>query len=223
MTNWLTNDATGRTHLILAHGAGAPMDSAFMTAVAEAIARSGDGVSVHRFEFAYMAGRRTGGPKRPPPRVDRLRDEYVDAIDALSSRLSRDAGIFIGGKSMGGRVASLVADDLFVAGRIKGLVCLGYPFHPQGKPETLRTEHLERLTCPALIVQGERDPFGSSEEVPTYRLSPLIRLHWLHDGDHDFGPRGRSGITRAANIAEAASAVVSFCRLSARSHVDAQR
>ena len=97
----------------------------------------------------------------------------------------------IGGKSMGGRVASLVADELFGQGRIAGLVCLGYPFHPPNKPEQLRTAHLEALACPALIVQGERDPFGTRAEVEAFRLSSAIRLHWAGDGDHDLGPARR--------------------------------
>ena len=120
------------------------------------------------------------------------------------------APLLIGGKSMGGRVASLVADDLYAAGRIAGLVCLGYPFHPPGRPDQLRTAHLEHLACPALIVQGERDPFGSRAEVEAMRLSLAIRFHWAGDGDHDLGPRGGSGFTRKGNLAAAADAVAAF-------------
>ena len=118
----------------------------------------------------------------------------------------------IGGKSMGGRVASLLADELHAAGRIAGLVCLGYPFHPPNKPDQLRTAHLQRLACPALVVQGERDPFGSRAEVEAMRLSPTIRFHWVGDGDHDLGPRGGSGYTRAGNLAAAADAVAAFAK-----------
>jgi predicted alpha/beta-hydrolase family hydrolase len=120
--------------------------------------------------------------------------------------------VLIGGKSMGGRVASLVADELHAAGSIVGLVCLGYPFHPPNKPAQLRTAHLERLACPALIVQGERDPFGGRAEVEGYALSAAIRLHWASDGDHDLGPRGASGFTRKGNLAAAADAVAAFAR-----------
>ncbi len=95
---------------------------------------------------------------------------------------------------MGGRVASLVADELHAEKRIAGLVCLGYPFHPPKKPEQLRTAHLEHLACPALIVQGERDPFGGRGEVEAYRLSPAIAFHWVGDGDHDLGPPRRLGL-----------------------------
>ncbi len=97
-------------------------------------------------------------------------------------------------------------------GRIVGLACLGYPFHPPKKPEQLRTAHLTALACPALIVQGERDPFGGRAEVEGYGLSPAIRMHWASDGDHDLGPRGASGFTRKGNLAAAADAVVSWCQ-----------
>lgn len=168
--------------LLLAHGAGAPMDSAAMTAVSGALAAAG--FRVARFEFGYMAARRSGGGW-PPPRAEKLQPEYRDAIAALAP-----AGpLFIGGKSMGGRVASMVADDLHVAGGAAGLLCLGYPFHPTGKPETLRTGHLADLRCPALIVQGTRDPFGTREEVAGYALSDAIEILWLEDGDHDLKPR----------------------------------
>ena len=111
---------------------------------------------------------------------------------------------------MGGRVASLVADELYGEKEISGLVCLGYPFHPPGKPEALRTAHLEHLRTPALIVQGERDPFGSRAEVEALKLSPAIRFAWAGDGDHDLGPRGGSGFTRAGNLAAAADAIAAF-------------
>lgn len=111
---------------------------------------------------------------------------------------------------MGGRVASLLASEAHAKGAIAGLVCLGYPFHPPGKPDQLRTAHLENMTCPALIVQGERDPFGGRAEVETYRLSDAISLAWIGDGDHDLGPRGASGFTRKGNLAAAAGAIAAF-------------
>ena len=150
-----------------------------------------------------MAARREGGPRKPPPRAERLTDEYRAAVAAVP----HGAPLIIGGKSMGGRVASLVADDLFAAGRIAGLACLGYPFHPPNKPEQLRTAHLQALACPALIVQGERDPFGTRAEVEAFSLSSAIRWHWASDGDHDLGPRGASGFTRKGNLAAAADAM----------------
>jgi predicted alpha/beta-hydrolase family hydrolase len=177
-----TGPADAENTLLLAHGAGAPMDSAWMNAVAEKLA--GRGIRVVRFEFAYMAARRSG-QRKPPPRAEKILGEYHEAVEALGPTKR----LFIGGKSMGGRIASMVADELFKQGRIAGLVCLGYPFHPPGKPEQLRTAHLETLSAPALICQGTRDPFGTREEAAGYRLSPSIAIHWLEDGDHDFKPR----------------------------------
>ncbi len=182
------------------------MTSPFMEAMASALAAGG--LAVHRFEFAYMAARRTDGKRRPPPRAEALVDEYRQAVAEASSLVPAAGALLVGGKSLGGRVASLVADELFATRRIAGLVCLGYPFHPPGKPGALRTAHLEQLACPALIVQGERDPFGTRAEVEALCLSPAIGVAWAADGDHDLGPRGGSGYTRAGNIAAAAAAVV---------------
>ena len=91
-----------------------------------------------------------------------------------------------------------------------GLICVGYPFHPPGKPDKLRTEHLETLMTPALILQGERDPFGRREEVGGYALSKSIEVEFLPDGDHDLKPRKASGRTRAANWAEAVDRMAEF-------------
>ena len=182
------------------------MTSPFLAAIAAALTERG--IATLRFEFAYMAGRRAGGGKKPPPRAERLMDEYVAAARASP----KGAPLLIGGKSMGGRVASLVADRLFGEGRIAGLICLGYPFHPPNKPAQLRTAHLKDLTCPTLIIQGERDPFGSRGEVEGYALSAAIRLAWAPDGDHDLGPRGASGHTRRGNLATAADAIAAFAK-----------
>ncbi len=107
--------------------------------------------------------------------------------------------LVIGGKSMGGRMASMVADEIGVA----GLICFGYPFHPPGQPARLRTAHLTALRTPTLILQGTRDPFGTKDEVPGYGLSRSIRVEWLADGDHSFKPRARSGVTEEANLERA--------------------
>ena len=140
--------------------------------------------------------------------MDAYRAAVMEGFAGITGRRA------IGGKSMGGRVASLVADELHDAGDIYGLVCLGYPFHPPGTPEQLRTKHLEAMRCPALIIQGERDPFGSKAEVEGYKLAKPIAVTWMDDGDHDFGPRGASGFTRKGNLAAAADGVAAFlCRL----------
>lgn len=200
----LKSGPPGVPRLILAHGAGAPMTSPFMEEIANLLAARS--VATSRFEFGYMTARRATGKRRPPPKAESLTDEFRDILCAIDC----DRKVFIGGKSLGGRVASLIADEQFARGRIAGLVCLGYPFHPPGKPAQLRTSHLEKLQCPALIVQGERDPFGSREEVVQFPLSGSISLRWISDGDHDFGPRGGSGTTRKANLSDAADAVAAF-------------
>ncbi len=185
--------------LALAHGAGAPMDSPFMDRIAEGVAAAG--WRVVRFEFPYMAARRATGAKRPPDRAPVLLDAWRSVIAGLGADT-----LVIGGKSLGGRMASLVADEA----RVRGLVCLGYPFHPPGRPDRLRTAHLETLETPALILQGERDPFGRAEEVPCYSLSETISLAWLPDGDHSFKPRKASGHTEDGNLALAAGRICGF-------------
>lgn len=188
--------------ILLAHGAGAPMDSAAMNAVTKALVATG--LRIARFEFAYMASRRTDAGRKPPPRAEKAMGEYVAAVEALKAK----GPLIIGGKSMGGRVASMVCDDLLAKGKVAGLLCLGYPFHPVGKPEQLRTAHLVNLKTPALIVQGTRDPFGTREEVKTYKLSKQIEILWLEDGDHDLKPRKAvSGFSAADHLATMAKAV----------------
>ncbi|WP_425530887.1 alpha/beta family hydrolase [Mesorhizobium retamae] len=181
--------------ILLAHGAGAPMDSASMSAAAKALAEAG--FRVARFEFSYMASRRTEGSRKPPPRAETLNPEYVAAIAKLEAK----GPLVIGGKSMGGRIASMVADELFASGKIAGLLCLGYPFHPPAKPQQLRTKHLADLKTPTLIVQGTRDEFGTHQEVPSYTLSNAIEVFWLEDGDHDLKPRKSvSGFSAADHL-----------------------
>ena len=188
--------------LLLAHGSGAPMDSPAMDAAAAALAR--EGLRVARFEFSYMAARRTDGSRRPPPKAETLNPEFRAAVAALEA----SGKLVIGGKSMGGRVASMVADALHAEGRVAGLLCLGYPFHPPEKPAQLRTAHLMTLSVPALICQGTRDPFGTREEVPGYGLPERIRFLWLEDGDHDLKPRKSiSGFTAADHLATMAKTV----------------
>ena len=205
MTDFLFDGPEGaRVSVLLAHGAGAPMDSAAMTAVARALA--GEGLRVARFEFGYMAARRSGG-RRPPPRAESVMPEYRAAVAALGA----PGPLVIGGKSMGGRVASMVADGLAGEGKVAGLLCLGYPFHPPGRPEQLRTAHLATLATPALICQGTRDPFGTREEVAGYALSPAIEMLWLEDGDHDLRPRKAvSGLTAADHLATVAARVAAW-------------
>lgn len=191
-----------RGTITLAHGAGAPMDSAAMTGAATALTEAG--FRVARFEFGYMASRRTAGTRKPPPRADKLTGEYLAAVEALGAT----GPLVIGNKSMGGRVASILADELHAAGRIAGLLCLGYPFHPPEKPQPLRTAHLMSLKSLTLICQGTRDPFGTQDEVVGYDLSAAIELLWLEDGDHDLKPRNTvSGFSAADHLKTMAAAV----------------
>lgn len=186
--------------VVLAHGAGAPMDSPFLETIAQGLARRG--LRVARFEFPYMRARRAAGARRPPDREPVLREAWLEAIRLLGG----GAGLVIGGKSLGGRIASLVAD----AAGARGLVCLGYPFHPPDRPDRPRTAHLAALRTPTLIVQGERDEFGRREEIGAYLLSPSIRIEFLEDGDHSFAPRRRSGRTPEQNLARAVELVGRF-------------
>lgn len=183
----------------LAHGAGAPMDSPFMDFFARGIA--GCGCRVVRFEFPYMAARRADGSRRPPDRPDVLLDCWQRVIDRLGPQ-----HLVIGGKSLGGRMASMIAD----AAGVRGVVCLGYPFHPPGQAQKVRIAHLQVLRTPALIVQGARDPFGTPGEVESYKLAPSVTVHWLADGDHGFAPRRASGRTERQNREEALARVGRF-------------
>lgn len=196
---------TASVTLLLAHGAGAPMDSTAMNAIAKTLTKKE--LRIARFEFGYMASRRTDAGRKPPPRADKLTGEYLAAVDALEAR----GPVVIGGKSMGGRVASLVADELSANGRIAGLLCLGYPFHPVGKPDQLRTAHLAGLKTQTLIVQGTRDPFGTRAEVAGYALSKQIEILWLEDGDHDLKPRKAvSGFSAADHLTMLGQAVAAW-------------
>jgi uncharacterized protein len=187
--------------VMLAHGAGAPMDSPFLNHFSQSLGAAG--IRVVRFEFPYMHARREGS--RPPPdREPVLRAAWHEVISGQGG----GARVVIGGKSLGGRIASLVADEVGA----RGLVCLGYPFHPPGKPERLRVAHLASLRTPTLIVQGTRDALGKREEVAGYELSPAIRIVWIDDGDHSLKPRARSGRSEKQNLDEAAKAVVEFIR-----------
>jgi predicted alpha/beta-hydrolase family hydrolase len=194
--------------VVLAHGAGAPMKTPFLNTVARGLAA--DGFRVARFEFPYMRARRETGRdsvrglagRGAPDREPVLRNAWKEVVEELGG----GERLVIGGKSLGGRIASMVADEVGA----RGLVCLGYPFHPPGRPEKLRTRHLETLSTSALIVQGTRDPFGTPEDVAGYRLSPVIRVVWLEDGDHSWKPRASSGRTEAQNMAEALTAFREF-------------
>jgi predicted alpha/beta-hydrolase family hydrolase len=191
---------TAAKTFLFAHGAGGSMDSPFMQRIAEGVAASG--IRVIRFEFPYMQRRRETGKGGAPDPPRTLMQSFQDAIEQAGG----GSRLVIGGKSMGGRIASMVADDA----KVLGVVCLGYPFHPPGKPEKTRTKHLESLRTATLILQGTRDSFGLPEEITAYKLSPAIKIEWIEDGDHSFKPRARSGRTEADNVGAAIALVAEF-------------
>ena len=188
--------------IVLAPGAGAGMDSVFMEQVARAL--TAESFRVVRFDFPYMQEARKTGRRTRPDFPPVLEQTWLKVIE----QLAEPSRLVIGGKSMGGRIASMVADR---AG-VKGLVCLGYPFHPAGRPQILRVAHLKELKTPALVLQGERDALGSRTEIAGYDLSSAIRLVFLADGDHSFKPRKASGRTYEENLGQAVREIATFCR-----------
>ena len=164
--------------LVLAHGAGAGQLSSFMVEAAEGFVSRG--ISTATFDFPYMAARRSI-PDRPPI----LEQAWRDAIEAARQRFG-SLPLFIGGKSMGGRISTQVAAQKNV-GLLSGVLLLGYPLHPPGKPEQRRDSHLPDISEPMLFVQGAKDTFGRGEEIRA--LLPRLQhaaLHEIPQGDHSF-------------------------------------
>jgi len=190
MSNVLIDGELGQPLFIFAHGAGADMEHDFMAQVAKGLAAKG--ICVVRFNFPYMVKRAEDGKRRPPDRAPKL----LEAYEAIIAEHAQDKPIVIGGKSMGGRMASLLSEHQHVA----GVACLGFPFHPPGKPEKFKGEHLAEMAKPCLILQGERDTFGKQEEFAKFTLSDNVTTYFLPDGDHSFKPRKRSGFTEQGNI-----------------------
>jgi hypothetical protein len=188
--------------VLLAHGAGADMNAATLTTVADALAAAK--IPSLRFNFPYKAaGRRA--PDRPPVLEAALRE----AVSELAGRAKvPPERVVLGGRSMGGRIGSIVAAD---DGAL-GLVLLGYPLHPPGRPAQLRIEHFPRLRMPALFVSGTRDAFGSPEELrrETKKVKGRVSFHWVESGDHGFKPLKSSGLSVDAVLADVAAAVVDF-------------
>ena len=178
-----SRDAPARATFVLAHGAGAGQQSAFIAGFAQGLADRG--VDVLTFNFLYTEQRR-----RVPDRTDKLDACYRAAVGAARRHVGR-SDVFIGGKSMGGRIATHLAagDDADDLG-IRGVVALGYPLHPPGKPQQLRAAHLSRIRVPILIVQGERDPFGTPAELQPVvdAIAGDVTLHVVENGDHSLAP-----------------------------------
>ena len=186
--------------IALAHGAGAPMDSDFMAEFAQGLADRD--LRCVRFEFPYMQKRRQDGKKRPPDREPVLLEYFSGVIDRVRAELGSTSLILVGGKSMGGRMASILAscrDD------IDGVICFGYPFHPPGKLDRWRTAHFRDLNCPMLVLQGTRDPFGKPDELEDHQQElEAIDLRWLEGGNHDFQTLKSQPQTQSELIAQAA-------------------
>ncbi|MCA0935746.1 dienelactone hydrolase family protein [Vibrio alginolyticus] len=201
MSQWIVEGPESGPLFIFAHGAGAGMEHDFMSAVANGLVEQG--IRVVRFNFPYMVKRAEDGKKRPPDRAPKLLEAYEEVITHFTNQ-----PVVIGGKSMGGRMSSLLAENELVA----GMACLGYPFHPPGKPEKYKGEHLATIEKPTLILQGERDTFGKKEEVEHFALSEQVRVIFVPDGDHSFKPRKSSGYTEAENIELAVRLLADFIK-----------
>ncbi|MDU0354878.1 alpha/beta family hydrolase [Paraglaciecola aquimarina] len=194
---------------VFAHGAGAGQDSEFMQYMAQRL--SAHNINVLRFNFAYMQLATELGKRRPPDRANKLLAHFQQVLAELDTHLP----VFIGGKSMGGRMASMLLEQ----SQARGCICMGYPFHPPGKPEKLRTEHLVTISKPVLILQGERDTFGTRQEVSQYTLSEHVSVSTLADGDHSFKPRKASGYTLEQNLQSAVKQSVKFIQLGATTKI----
>lgn len=184
-----------KARLLLAHGAGAAAGSGFMQQLAQQLVLLN--IEVWRFNFAYMQRFIDTGKRSLPDKIPLLMQQFSQHVDNCPT----DLPLFIGGKSMGGRVASLLSGH----GKVQGIFAFGYPFHPP-KKQSWRTEHFAQLACPLFTAQGERDAFGSKAELAAMQW-PKVTMHWLADGDHDFKPRVKSGLTQQQLISDAAQ----FC------------
>lgn len=188
--------------VIFAHGAGADKSHEFMEQVSGSLNRNN--INVLRFNFPYMDARLAEGNRRPPDRMPKLLQCFEKIISELDSHLP----IFLAGKSMGGRVAATLASDIKL--NALGVMCLGYPFHPQKKPEKLRLEPLQETQKPVLILQGTRDALGSEEEIASYEFSKLCNCVFFADGDHNLKPRIKSGFTHNEHIEAAVNEMIKF-------------
>ena len=194
--------------LLFAHGAGAGQQSPFMRQFVTSLAARG--VQVLCIDFPYMQQMQETGKRRPPPPVAQTLAQFAEWYLLLTALLG--GPLWVGGKSMGGRVATLLASEQPYKQTVPGVVVAGYPFHPTKAPDKLRLDHWPKIACPMLILQGERDPFGTREEVAGYRLPQNAQLAWLKEGDHDFKPRRLSGLTQTVLIDEATQVAASFVR-----------
>ncbi|WP_404340513.1 alpha/beta family hydrolase [Pseudoalteromonas mariniglutinosa] len=200
-----STNTSAQAQFIFAHGAGAGSDSDFMQQIAQLI--SEQGIDVGLFDFQYMQIAKQSNKRRPPDRAPKLLSYYEQILSEKNPELP----LFIGGKSMGGRMASMLACD--TAHAVKGVLAFGYPFHPPAQPEKLRTQHFADIPCPFLVLQGERDSFGSRAELATLTMPKQPEYVWLTDGDHSLKPRKKSAVTEQQNRQFAASSAANFIKL----------
>jgi predicted alpha/beta-hydrolase family hydrolase len=188
--------------VLLAHGAGADLNAAALTTTADALAKAK--IPSLRFNFPYRDKGR-GGPDRPPV----LEAAVREAIAELS-KLSKvpPERCVLGGRSMGGRICSMVG----ATDGALGLVLLGYPLHPPGKPENLRVEHFPEMKMPVLFVSGTRDSFATPDELKraAKKIRGKVTYSWIDTGDHGFKPLKSSGLTAASVLADVSETVVGF-------------
>ncbi len=187
----LNDGKPDKGRVLLAHGAGAGCDSEFMQQLSQGLTSLG--LEVIRFEFPYMQRIRAEHRRRPPDQQSVLLAYFTEMIDTY---YCPGIPLYIAGKSMGGRMASMLLEEPKV---MAGWV-FGYPFHAPGK-QKLRIEHLQALSKPLTIFQGERDPMGNRSEVSAYPLGQGVEISWLEDGNHDLKPRQRSGFTQEQHLA----------------------
>ena len=193
-------DGVPRALFVFAHGAGAGQHHPFMAGVSRGLAARG--IDVVTFDFPYKRLQKSA-PDRPPV----LEQSFRDAV-AAARKWSRADRLFIGGKSMGGRIATHLAAQGLES--LSGVVCFGYPLHPPGKPQQLRIEHLPSISVPVLVIQGERDPFGTPDELRPHleAMNAEARLHVIPRGDHSLGVRGKPPAETQSELAEIAAAFI---------------
>jgi uncharacterized protein len=190
--------------VLLAHGAGADLNAAALTTVADALAKAK--IPSLRFNFPYRDKGR-GGPDRPPVLEAAVHEAIAEL--AKTSKVAPERCV-LGGRSMGGRICSMVAAT---EGAL-GLVLLGYPLHPPGKPEQLRVEHFPKLKMPVLFVSGTRDTFATPDELKrsAKKIRGRVTFSWIETADHGFKPLKSSGLTVASALQDVSGTVVDFVR-----------
>ena len=190
--------------VVFAHGAGADKSSDFMATMTRFLNERQ--LSVLRFNFNYMDKRLLDGKRYPPERMPKLLGCAEQVLADVDTKLP----VYLAGKSMGSRVLTTLCEQPLEG--VHGVICLGYPFHPQKKPENLRLEPLQNVSKPVLVIQGERDALGNKSEIAGYTLSEQCQFEFLPDGDHDLKPRVKSGYTHQLHLVQAADKILAFVK-----------